>query len=48
MRADHAFLTKGDVFTKDLIESYIDLNCEEVYAFEHTPHPIEFQMYYSV
>jgi glutamine synthetase len=48
LRADHAFLLKGDVFTKDLIESYIDLRYEEVYAFEHTPHPIEFQMYYSV
>jgi glutamine synthetase len=24
------------------------LKWEEVYAFEHTPHPIEFQMYYSV
>jgi glutamine synthetase len=48
LRADHAFLTKGDVFTKDFIDSYIDLRYEEVYAFEHTPHPIEFQMYYSV
>ena len=48
LRADHAFLTKGDVFTKDFIESYIDLRYEEVHAFEHTPHPIEFQMYYSV
>jgi glutamine synthetase len=48
LRADHAFLTKGDVFTKDLVESYIELKYEEVHAFEHTPHPIEFQMYYSV
>jgi glutamine synthetase len=48
LRADHAFLTKGDVFNRDMIESYIELKYEEVYAFEHTPHPIEFQMYYSV
>jgi glutamine synthetase len=48
LRADHAFLTKGDVFTRDQIEAYIDLKYEEIYAFEHTPHPIEFQMYYSV
>jgi glutamine synthetase len=48
LRADHAFLTKGDVFSTDLIDSYIELKYEEVYAFEHTPHPIEFQMYYSV
>jgi len=25
----------------------MELKWEEVYAFEHTPHPIEFQMYYS-
>ena len=48
LAADHAFLLKGDVFTADQIESYIELKWEEVYAFEHTPHPIEFQMYYSV
>ena len=48
LRADHAFLLKGDVFTKDLIDSYIDLKYEEIHNFEHTPHPIEFQMYYSV
>jgi glutamine synthetase len=48
LKADHAFLTKGDVFTADQIESYIELKYEEVYAFEHTPHPIEYQMYYSV
>ena len=45
---DHAFLLKGDVFSKDFIDSYIELKWEEVYRFEHTPHPVEFQMYYSV
>jgi len=48
LEADHGFLTRGDVFTQDQIESYIELKWEEVYAFEHTPHPIEFAMYYSV
>ena len=48
LAADHDFLLKGDVFSKDQIEAYIELKWEEVYAFEHTPHPIEFQMYYSV
>ncbi len=46
--ADRAFLTQGGVFTDDQIDGYIELKMEEVYAFEHTPHPIEFQMYYSV
>ena len=45
--ADREYLTSGDVFTNDQIDAYIELKMEEVYAFEHTPHPIEFQMYYS-
>jgi glutamine synthetase len=44
---DRAFLTQGGVFTDDQIDGYLELKMEEVYAFEHTPHPIEFQMYYS-
>ncbi len=48
LEADNEFLRKGDVFTDDLIDSYLELKWEEVYAFEHTPHPIEFKMYYSV
>ena len=45
---NRAFLKKGDVFTDDLIDGYLELKWSEVYAFEHSPHPIEFQMYYSV
>lgn len=44
---DHDFLTKGDVFTKDMIEAYIDLKMDEVERYEMTPHPIEYDMYYS-
>ncbi len=47
LKADHDFLIKGDVFTKDAIEAYIDLKMEEIDAYETMPHPIEFQMYYS-
>jgi glutamine synthetase len=47
LKADHGFLLKGDVFNEDFIESYLALKWEEVYALEHTPHPIEYQMYYS-
>ena len=46
--ADREFLMRGEVFSKDLIDGYLDLKWNEVYAFEHTPHPIEFKMYYSV
>ncbi len=45
---DRAFLTKGGVFSDDFIDSYIDLKMGEVHTFEHTPHPVEFKMYYSV
>ncbi len=47
LRADMDFLVKGDVFTRDQIEGYIALKMEEVERYEHTPHPIEFAMYYS-
>ena len=44
---DRDFLKKGDVFSDDMIDGYMDLKWEEVYNFEHTPHPVEWQMYYS-
>ncbi|QDL92769.1 type I glutamate--ammonia ligase [Paroceanicella profunda] len=47
LEADMDFLTAGDVFTADQIAGYMDLKWEEVYAYEHTPHPVEYQMYYS-
>ena len=48
LRDDHDFLLKGGVFTKDFIESYLELRYAEVKAYETMPHPIEFSMYYSV
>jgi glutamine synthetase len=48
LEADHGFLLKGDVFNEDQIEAYMELKWNEVYALEHTPQPIEFEMYYSV
>ena len=47
LRTDMSFLIKGNVFTEDQIEAYIDLKMEEVVQFEHAPHPVEFKMYYS-
>ena len=47
LEADHDFLLAGDVFTKDQIDGYIALKMEEVQLYEHTPHPVEFGMYYS-
>jgi glutamine synthetase len=45
--ADRGFLTAGGVFDADFIDSYIDLKMTEVIKFEHTPHPVEYEMYYS-
>ena len=47
LHVDRKFLLKGDVFTNDLIDAYIDLKMQEVEAFETMVHPIEYKMYYS-
>ncbi|MBV7392724.1 type I glutamate--ammonia ligase [Mameliella sediminis] len=47
LAADHEFLLAGDVFTKSQIEGYIELKMEEIEHYETTPHPAEFEMYYS-
>jgi glutamine synthetase len=48
LSADRDFLKKGDVFTDDQIDSYIALKMEDVQRLDMTPHPVEFDMYYSV
>ncbi len=45
---DRAFLKMGGVFGDDMIDAYIELKMEEVERFEQTPHPVEFDLYYSV
>ncbi len=45
--ADRDFLKAGGVFDDDQIDAYIALKMEEVERFEMTPHPVEFDMYYS-
>ncbi len=47
LKIDYEFLLKGEVFSTDMIESYIDLKMEDIDAFETMPHPIEYLMYYS-
>ena len=44
---DRAFLTKGGVFSDDLIDSYIELKGEEVTELYRSTHPLEFALYYS-
>jgi glutamine synthetase len=47
LNADRNYLKAGGVFDDDFIDSYIELKMGEVIRFEHTPHPVEFEMYYS-
>ena len=47
LNKDRAFLKAGGVFNDDFIDAYIELKMQEVVRFEMTPHPVEFEMYYS-
>lgn len=49
LEADHDFLLEGDVFTEDLISTWIEYKREnELKPLTQVPHPLEFQMYYGV
>jgi glutamine synthetase len=49
LRDDHDFLLKGDVFTEELIETFIEYKRKnEAEAVRLRPHPYEFQLYYDI
>lgn len=49
LEKDHDFLLKGDVFTKDLIETWIGYKrAKEVDAIRLRPHPYEFALYFDI
>jgi glutamine synthetase len=49
LEKDHDYLLAGDVFTKDLIETWIDYKREkEIAPLAMRPHPYEFELYYGV
>jgi glutamine synthetase len=46
---DHDFLTRGDVFTEEVIDTYIDYKMKaEVTQVRQRPHPYEFSLYYDI
>jgi glutamine synthetase len=45
---DREFLTRGGVFTNDMLDAYIALKMEEVTRFRMTTHPLEFDLYYGL
>ena len=49
LRKDHDFLLRGDVFTEDVIDTWMWYKQEnEVEALNQRPHPYEFALYYDV
>ena len=49
LRTDHEYLLRGDVFTQDVVDTWIDYKMEnEVEALRLRPHPYEFCMYYDI
>ena len=49
LEADHDFLLKGDVFTEDVIQAWIEYKKEaEIDAIRLRPHPYEFSLYYDM
>ncbi|MBK7251683.1 MAG: glutamate--ammonia ligase [Gammaproteobacteria bacterium] len=44
---DREFLTRGGVFTNDVIDAYIALKMQEVTRYRMSTHPLELEMYYS-
>ncbi|OQW78698.1 MAG: type I glutamate--ammonia ligase [Proteobacteria bacterium ST_bin11] len=46
--ADREFLTRGGVFTDDVIDGYIALKQEDVTRLRMSTHPVELDMYYSL
>ncbi|THJ30755.1 type I glutamate--ammonia ligase [Lampropedia aestuarii] len=46
--ADRGFLTKGGVFSNEMLDAYIELKMGEVTRFRQAVHPIEYEMYYSL
>jgi glutamine synthetase len=48
LKKDHEFLLKGDVFTEDVIETWIEYKMSnEVNPLKLRPHPYEFNLYYD-
>jgi glutamine synthetase len=49
LEKDHEYLMQGNVFTEDLIETWIDYKREkELKPMAQRPHPYEFELYYGV
>ena len=48
LEEDHDFLTAGDVFTDDLIETWLDLKRGEIDQARLAPTPLEYELYFHI
>ncbi|XKM13622.1 glutamate--ammonia ligase [Orbaceae bacterium ac157xtp] len=48
LNEDREFLTRGNVFTDDMIDAYIAVKKRDIDRIRMTPHPAEFDLYYSL
>jgi len=48
LNKDREFLTVGEVFSDSMIDAYIDIKREEIQRVSLVPHPMEFELYYSL
>jgi len=48
LEKDRKFLEKGDVFSPDMIDTYIRIKREEISTFDGVPHPLEYSQYYNL
>lgn len=48
LKADHAFMLEGGVFTEDLIQTWIELKQEEIDMVKLRPTPMEFSLFFDL
>lgn len=49
LKCDHDFLLRGDVFSRELVESWIEYKTiRELIPIQEHPHPYEFALYFDV
>ncbi len=48
LEADNNFLRKGDIFSDELLEQWINVKREEVHSISTIPHPFEYKMYFNL
>lgn len=48
LKQDHTFLLQGNVFTRDVIESWIEVKTKQFEEIHNRPHPYEFTLYFGI